>query len=127
MSAAACKGGGADVRKKAPRLVVGLGGPLGKAVEAHFAAAGWDVCRVEGDAGKAAAGKRASAVVLATSGQAESGYLSCAKLTAVRPHCRVVLVGPDDRRAARFARLAGAVGYLPDGAGVAAVVRAVAG
>ncbi len=134
MTAATCTiGGGAvadAVRRKAPRLVLGIGsGPLAKAVEAHFHALGWDVCRGESaaDARRLAVRKRAAAVVLTTDALPESGLLSCAKLTAVGSGCRVVLVGPDCDRQSRYARLAGAVSYLPDGVGVAAVARAVVG
>ena len=134
MSAAACVGGsGTEVealRRKAPRLVLGLGaGPLAKAVEAHFTTDGWEVCRAEtpAEAGRLAHRKRATAVVLMADALPESGLLSCVKLLAVRPGCRVVLVGPEGDRRRRFARLAGAAGYLPDGVGAAAVVRAVAG
>ena len=134
MSAATCGGGGgavADgVRRKAPRLVLGLSGtPLAKAVEAHFHALGWDVCRVDTavDAGRLAHRKRAAAVVLAADALPESGLLSCAKLTAARQGCRVVIVGPDSSRQAGYARLAGAASYLPDGVSAAAVVRAVVG
>lgn len=134
MSAATCFGGGgvtADgVRRKAPRLVLGLSGsPLAKAVEAHFHALGWDVCRTEtaADAGRLAHRKRAAAVLLAADAVPESGLLSCAKLTALRPGCRVVIVGPECDRTARYARLAGATSYLPEWVGVAAVARAVAG
>ena len=131
MSTAACVAGPAEaVRRKAPRLVLGVGaGPLAKAVEAHFHGLGWDVCRAEtaADAGKLAARKRAAAVVLAADALPESGLLSCTKLILQRPGCRVVLVGPACGRLSRYAKLAGAASYLPDGVGAAAVVRAVGG
>jgi DNA-binding response OmpR family regulator len=110
--------------------VLGLGGvPLAKAVEAHFHALGWDVCRTDtaAEAGRLAARKKTAAVLLAADALPESGLLSCAKLTAVRPGCRVVVVGPECGRTARYARLAGAVSYLPEWVGAVAVVRAVAG
>ncbi len=131
MSAATCAGGPAEaVRRKAPRLVLGVRcGPLAKAVEAHFHGLGWDVCKADtgADVGGLATRKRAAAVVLATDALPESGLLTCAKLMAQRPSCRVVLVGPACDRLKRYAKLAGAVSYLPDGVSAAAVVRAVGG
>jgi DNA-binding response OmpR family regulator len=118
------------VRTKAPRLVVGLGvSGVAAAVESHFQANGWDVAttKVGADAGKLAHRTKATAVVLAAGAEPESGLLTCAKLTAVRPNVRVILVGPECARLAKFARYAGAAGYLPEGAGVRAIVRAVTG
>ena len=118
------------VRTKAPRLVVGLGvSGVAAAVENHFRANGWDVARsMTGmEAGKLAQRTRATAVVLAVGAEPESGLLTCAKLTAVRPGVRVVLVGPECPRLAKYARYAGAISYLPEGSGVSAIVRAVLG
>lgn len=133
MCTATCESGGAlghVTQLKAHRLVLGIGvGPLAKAVEAHFHALGWDVSRAEtaAEAGKLAIGKRATVVVMTTDALPESGLLSSAKLITTRPGCRVVLVGPDCSRQMRYARLAGAVSYLPDGVGASAIVRAVIG
>lgn len=118
------------VRTKAPRLIVGLGvSGVTAAVENHFLASGWDVMPAKNgmEAGRLAQRYRASAVVLAAGAEPESGLLTCAKLTAVRPGVRVVLVGPDSQRLAKYARYAGATAYLPEGAGVSAIVRAVLG
>lgn len=118
------------VRRTAPRLVLGLGrSGLADAVARHFESLGWDVTHTQTgtDAGKLAHRARPTAVVLATQLQGESGLLTCAKVRLTRPHVRVVLVGPDDDTLARHARYAGAVGYLPDSVGVAAVARAVLG
>lgn len=118
-----------DVRKKAPRLVLGLTTDLASEVEGYFRGLGWDVTHAGSgaEAGRVALRNKATAVVLTAEAVTESGLLTCAKLSLVRPHPRVVLVGPEDARLMRYARLAGAVGYLPDGAGVAAVARAVLG
>ncbi len=118
-----------ELRRKAPRLVLGLAGELAGVVESHFRGLGWDVTNAAtgAEAGRLARRGKATAVVLAAEAAAESGILTCAKLSLVRPHPRVVLVGPEDQRLMRFARFAGAVGYLPNGAGVAAVARAVLG
>lgn len=117
-----------EPRKKTPRLVLGLTADLAGAVEGYFRDLGWDVTHAAGaDAGRLARRNKATAVVLTTETVTESGLLTCAKLSLVRPHPRVVLVGPEDARLRRYARLAGAVGYLPEGAGVAAVARAVLG
>ena len=120
----------ACVKKKAPRLVLGLGlSGLAAAVDGRFRTRGWDVVRAgTGDeAARVAFRYKAPVVVMAVEGDAESGVLACAKLVLGRPLARVVLVGPEDRRLAKFARLAGAVGYLPRDAGPAAIERAVMG
>jgi DNA-binding NarL/FixJ family response regulator len=117
-------------KKKAPRLVLGLGvSGLAAAVEAHFRKLGWDVTRAgtAEEAAQLAHRSRTTAVVLPFQVGAESGLLTCAKLTAARPAARVVLIGPEDPKLARYARFAGAVGYIPDNCGVAAVARAVLG
>ena len=117
-------------RKKAPRLVLGLpGGVLADEVEGYFRATGWDVVRAKSaeDAAQLAYRGKATAVVLPVDATTESGLLVCAKLKVARPATRVVLVGPAENRLARFARFAGAVGYLSAGVGAAAVARAVLG
>jgi DNA-binding response OmpR family regulator len=118
-----------ELRKKTPRLVLGLTAELASVIESHFRGLGWDVTHAAtgAEAGRLARRSKATAVVLAAETATESGLLTCAKLSLVRPHPRVVLVGPEDQRLMRYARLAGAVGYLPEGAGVAAVARAVLG
>jgi DNA-binding NarL/FixJ family response regulator len=124
------RGGLCCPRRKAPRLVLGLGvSGLAATVDAHFRNLGWDVARAPSgeEAGRLASRHKATAVVLPVESNTESGLLTCAKLSLVRPHARVVLLGPEDRRLAKYARYAGAVGYLPAGAGVAAIVRAVLG
>jgi DNA-binding NarL/FixJ family response regulator len=124
------RGGVECPRRKAPRLVLGLGvSGLATAVDAHFRSLGWDVARAPSgeEAGRLARRHKATAVVLPVESTTESGLLTCAKLAITKPHARVVLLGPEDPRLARFARFAGAVGYLPAGAGTAAVVRAVLG
>ena len=118
------------VRKKAPRLVLGLGlSGLASAVEAHFRNLGWEVLRSDdGDeAGRQAHRMRTTAVVLSMAPATESGLLTCAKIRLTRPTARVVLVGPEGQQFARYARFAGAVGYVPDSASVAAIARAVLG
>ncbi len=117
-------------RRKAPRLVLGLGAsPLADAVADHFRTLGWDVtyARSGAEAGWVAHRSKPAAVVLTADQLGESGYLTCAKVRLTRPGVRVVLVGPEDAENARRARYAGAVGYLPDTAGPAAVARAVLG
>lgn len=117
-------------RKKAPRLVLGLNGSgLAVDLEAQFRTMGWDVTRAAtaDEAAQLAYRGRATAVVLPVDSTIESGLLVCAKLKVARPGTRVVLVGPADNRLSRFARFAGAVGYLPADAGAAAVARAVMG
>ncbi|OWK47306.1 response regulator [Fimbriiglobus ruber] len=117
-------------RKKAPRLVLGLvKSAFAAEVEAYFRQLGWDVVCVADsmDVSRAALRGKVTAVVLAVTPGDESGLLTCAKLRLTRPHARIILVGPEDARQARYARFAGAVGYLPEGTGVAAVARAVLG
>jgi DNA-binding response OmpR family regulator len=118
-----------ELRKKAPRLILGLTTELAGMVESHFRGLGWDVTHAVNatEVGRLARRNKATAVVLAAETVTESGLLTCAKLSLVRPHTRVVLVGPENQRLIRYARLAGAVGYLPEGSGVAAVARAVLG
>ncbi len=118
------------VRKKAPRLVLGLGlSGLAAAVEAHFRNLGWEVIRTENgdEAGRQAHRTRTTAVVLGMAPATESALLTCAKIRLTRPTARVILVGPEGQQFARHARFAGAVGYLPENAGVAAIARAVLG
>lgn len=118
------------VRRKAPRLVLGLGqSPLSDAVTSHFRALGWHVDHAGTgcEAGRTAHRSKPAAVVIAADAPGESAYLTCAKVRLTRPGCRVVLVGREDARSAARARHAGAVGYLPDTAGPAAVARAVLG
>jgi DNA-binding NarL/FixJ family response regulator len=124
------RGGLECPRRKAPRLVLGLGvSGLAAAIDTHFRNMGWDVARAATgeEAGRLAYRHKATAVVLPVESAAESGLLTCAKLTITRPNARVVLLGPEDHGLARFARYAGAAGYLPTGVGVAAVVKAVLG
>jgi DNA-binding response OmpR family regulator len=117
-------------RKKTPRLILGLGvSGLAAAVDAHFRTLGWDVGRAASaeEAAEMALRTRANAVVLTAEPLTESGVLSCAKLKIGRPATRIVLVGPEDARLARFARFAGAASYLPERTGAPAIVRAVLG
>lgn len=120
----------ADPRRTAPRLVLGLApSPLADAVASHFHELGWEVTRADSgvEAGWHAHRSKPTALVLNTDYPPESGHLICAKVRLTSPACRVVLVGPDDAAAARRARYAGAVGYLPESAGVGAVAMAVLG
>jgi hypothetical protein len=129
-NAANHRGGCELVRKKAPRLVLGLGvSGLAVAVEAHFRRLGWEVTHAGcgTDVSQYVHRHRATAVVLPYNCATESGLLTCAKLSLTRPQARVVFLGPEDEQLMQFARLAGAAGYLPEGAGVAAVARAVLG
>jgi len=98
-------------------------------IETHFRRMGWDVTRAASaeEAAQLAYRGKATAVVLPVDSTIESGLLVCAKLKVARPGTRVVLVGPADNRLSRFARYAGAVGYLPADTGAAAVARAVMG
>ncbi|SRR5579885_1644756 len=124
------RGGLCCPRRKAPRLVLGLGvSGLAAAVDSHFRNLGWDVARAGcgEEAGRLAHRHKAAAVVLPVQAAAESGLLTCAKLTITRPHARVVLLGPEDARLARWAKYAGAAGYLSEGAGAPAIVQAVLG
>jgi len=118
------------VQKKVGRLVLGLGeSGLAFAVEKHFRQLGWDVVltATSEEAGRIAHRQDATALVLVIGEIAEGGLLTCAKLSFTRPNARVLLLGPEDAKLARHARYAGAAGYLPDGCGVSAIVRAVLG
>lgn len=118
------------VRRKASRLVLGLGeSGLAFAVEKHFRNLGWDVVMTASseEAGRIAHREGANATVIVIGDVAESGLLTCAKLTFTRPNARVLLLGPEDAKLARHARYAGAAGYLPESCGVSAIVRAVLG
>lgn len=102
---------------------------LAAAVETYFRNKGWEVVRTATavEAGRYAHRHRATAVVLPIDGGPESGLLTCVKVTASRPRTRVVLIGPEDDQLMRFARMAGAAGYIPSGCGTAAIARAVLG
>jgi DNA-binding response OmpR family regulator len=116
-------------RRTAPKLVIGLiHGELARGLEMHFRAAGWRVCSADSAAElrDKAHGSRAAAIVLPVAAcGGESGYLTCAKLVRTLPHVRVVMVGPEGKRYARFARFAGAAAYLPDTATTAELVKQV--
>lgn len=124
------RGSSESIQRKAPRLVLGLGiSGLASAVEAYFRNQGWEVVRkpCAAEAGRYAHSHRATAVVLPVDAGGESGLLTCAKLGVSKKKARVVLVGPEDERLMRYAKLAGAAGYIPGNCGTAAIVRAVLG
>ncbi len=116
-------------RRTAPKLVIGLiHGELARGLEMHFKAAGWRVCSADtaAELRNKAQGSRAAAIVLAAGVcGGESGYLTCAKLVLSLPNVRVVMVGPDGKRQARFAKFAGAAAYLPDTATTAELVKQI--
>ncbi len=116
-------------RRTAPKLVIGLiHGELARGLELHYRAAGWRVCSADtaAELRAKALGSRAAAIVLPASVcGGESGYLTCAKLVRSLPNVRVVMVGPDGKRHARFARFAGAAAYLPDTASTADLVKLI--
>ena len=116
-------------RRTAPKLVIGLiHGELARGLQLHFRAAGWRVCSADtaAELRDKALGSRAAAIVLPASVcGGESGYLTCAKLVRSLPSVRVVMVGPDGKRNARFARFAGAAAYLPDTATTAELVKQI--
>jgi DNA-binding response OmpR family regulator len=74
----------------------------------HFRRQGWDVYQAQdgAEARRLARMLEPELVVLEADLQAESGWLTCAKLTRERPGCKVVLVnedvGPSNRRMAVF-------------------------
>jgi DNA-binding response OmpR family regulator len=113
----------------APKLVIGLiHGEIARGLELHFKAAGWRVCSADtaAELRRHAEGGRATAIVLpAGVCGGESGYLTCAKLVRSLPNVRVVMVGPESKRHARFARFAGAVAYLPETATTAELVKLI--
>lgn len=114
--------------RKRSRLVLGLGAtPLARALESYFREQGWDVVHAKSNDELRQLSMRSTAIVMTTESLPETGLLTCAKVTTTRRRPRVVLLGPENVRMARFARFAGAVGYLPEGCGAAAVVRAVLG
>ena len=117
------------LRKKNPRLILGLSlSGMAAEVDAQFRTMGWDVLRFSPEeAARLAHRQKASAIVLSLEGAQESGLLMCAKIRLVHPHARIVLIGPESQRNSRFARLAGAAGYLPDRVTAPAVARAVLG
>lgn len=116
-------------RRTAPKLVIGLiHGELARGLELHFKAAGWRVCSADtaAELRDKALGSRAAAIVLPVSAcGGESGYLTCAKLIRSLPNVRVVMVGPDSKRHARFAQFAGAAAYLPETASAAEMAKAI--
>ncbi len=116
-------------RRTAPKLVIGLiHGELARGLELHFKANGWRVCSADtaAELRVKAEGSRATAIVLPVAAcGGESGYLTCAKLVRTLPGVRVVVVGPDSKRHARFAKFAGATAYLPDTATPAELARAI--
>jgi DNA-binding NarL/FixJ family response regulator len=116
-------------RRTAPKLVIGLiHGEQARGLELHFKAAGWRVCSADTTAElrAKAEGSQAAAIVLPVSAcGGESGYLTCAKLIRSLPGVRVVMVGPESKRHARFAKFAGAAAYLPETATPAELARAI--
>lgn len=116
-------------RKKAPRLVLGMAVPGGPDLADAVQRLGWEVSTpaAAADLRRLAERGRVAAVVLPATGGAESGMLTCAKLTRINPRLRVVLVGPDDDGTERFARFVGAAAYVRAGATVGELLRAVCG
>lgn len=116
-------------RKKMPKLVIGLiRGELARALDAHFKQLGWRVCSADtsGEVRAKAHGGRAAAVVLPTAAfEAESGFLTCAKLVCALPKTRIVLVGPEESEG--LALFAGAAGYVSDTATTAEIAAVIAG
>ena len=116
-------------RLTAPKLVIGLiHGELARGLQLHFKAAGWRVCSADtaAELRDKALGSQAAAIVLPASVcGGESGYLTCAKLVQSLPNVRVVMVGPEGKRHARFATFAGAAAYLPDTATTAELVKQI--
>lgn len=117
------------LRKKSPHLILGLGlSGMAAAVDAHFRTLGWEVVRLNAEeAARLAQRQKATAIVLSLDSFPESGLLQCAKIRLVHPHARIVLIGPESSQNTRFARFAGAAGYLPDRVTAPAVARAVLG
>jgi DNA-binding NarL/FixJ family response regulator len=116
--------------RSAPRLVLGLGmSGLASAIENHFQMQGWEVVRTTcaAEAGRYARRHRTNAIVLPVEAGDESGLLICAKLNMLNKRARIILVGPENDRLMNFAKMAGAVGYIPSNCGTAAIVRAVLG
>jgi DNA-binding NarL/FixJ family response regulator len=116
-------------RRTAPKLVIGLiHGEIARGLELHYKAAGWRVCSADtaAELRDKALGSRAAAIVLPVGVcGGESGYLTCAKLTRSLPGVQVVMVGPESKRYARFAKFAGAAAYLPDTATTAELVKQI--
>jgi DNA-binding response OmpR family regulator len=114
-----------------PKLVIGLiRGELARTLEAHFKQLGWRVCSADtsDEVRSHAHGGRAAAVVLPASAfDAESGYLTCAKLVRCLPKARVVIVGQPTEENERLALFAGAAGYLADTAGLAEIAAVITG
>jgi DNA-binding response OmpR family regulator len=114
-----------------PKLVIGLiHGELARGLESHFKQVGWRVCSADTseELRAKAHGNRAAAVVLPVSAaDAESGFLTCAKLVQALPNARLVLVGPASKKNERLARFAGAAGYVAETATAAELIAAVAG
>jgi hypothetical protein len=117
------------VRKKSPRLILGLGqADMASQVDAQFRGIGWDVIRLTPtDAAKLAHRQKASAIVLSLDNLPESGLLMCAKIRLIHPQARIVIIGPESAKLTKFARLAGAAGYLPDRVTAPAITKAVLG
>ncbi len=118
-----------NARATAPRVVLGVGVAGGPGLAEMFHDRGWEVLPAvsAADARRLAVRARAAVAVLAADGDAdgESGVLSCAKLMRGNPRLRVVLVGPDDAVAERYARFAGAAAYVSDDAPAEAILAAV--
>lgn len=116
-------------RRTAPKLVIGLiHGEQARGLELHFKAAGWRVCSADtaAELRDKALGSRAAAIVMPIAAcGGESGYLTCAKLIRSLPNVRVVMVGPESKRHARFAKFAGAAAYLPETATPAELAKAI--
>jgi DNA-binding response OmpR family regulator len=111
------------------RVVLALpDSPFAARAERALRSEGWEVTRTgEGAAAEAAWRLRPAAVVLATDGDGESGWLTCAKLTYARPQSRVVLVGDDTPGARRLARFVKAAALVSERSEAESVIEAVAG
>lgn len=119
----------ACLSRPAPKLVIGLiRGELARGLELQFKAAGWRVCSADTTAElrAKAEGSKAAAIVLPVAAcSGESGFLTCAKLIRSLPGVRVVMVGRDCPRKARFAKFVGAAAYVPDTASAAELAKAI--
>ena len=115
--------------KKKPRLILGLNrSDVSAALEAQFRTLGWDVTQVPAsEVSRAIQRPKAAAIVLSLNTDGESGLLACAKIRLVHPQARILIVGPESTRYSRYARFAGAAGYLPQTVAVPALTRAILG
>ena len=128
-----CQAGNCECRSSrglspAPRIVIGGGmHQLPPGLGRQLGRLGWQLHETmdASSARQIARQIQPEVVVLSTDSEGESAMLTCAKLRHELPGTRIVMVGPDDEALQRFARFAGATGYLDDSVPAESVIASL--